>query len=90
MDGMLTVGDAFVEALWTIIIVTAPILIIAMSMGLLMGIIQTATSIQEQTLAFIPKVLAVIVSFVIFGPWMARILVDLAVKLFTDLYRYVG
>jgi len=87
---LLTVGDALVEALWVVIIVTAPPLIIAMSTGLLMGIMQTATSIQEQTLAFIPKILAVIVSFVIFGPWMARILVDFAIKLFTNLYRYVG
>ena len=89
MDG-LTVGDAFVGALWVIILATAPALLIAMSVGLLMGIIQTATSIQEQTIAFIPKILAVIVSFVIFGPWMFRLVGDFTIKLFTELYRYVG
>jgi len=60
MDG-LTVGDALVEAIWVIVLVTAPVLIIAMSTGLIMGIVQTATSIQEQTLAFIPKILSVII-----------------------------
>ena len=89
MDG-LTVGDALVEALLVVVLVTAPPLIIAMSVGLIMGIFQTATSIQEQTLAFIPKILAVIVSFMIFGPWMARVLLDFAIRLFTNMYRYVG
>ena len=89
MDG-LTVGDALVEAIWVIVLVTAPVLIIAMSTGLIMGIVQTATSIQEQTLAFIPKILSVIIAFVIFGPWMFRMVRDLAIRLFTDLYRYVG
>ena len=88
MEG-LTIGDAFVEALWVIIIVAMPVLLIAMSIGLIVGIVQTATSIQEQTLAFIPKILAVIVSLMIFGPWMFRIVGDLAIRLFTDIYKYV-
>lgn len=89
MDGMV-VGDAFVEALWVVILASMPVLLICMSTGLIIGIIQTATSIQEQTLSFIPKILVVIVSLVIFGPWMFRIVGDLAIRLFTNLYRYVG
>ena len=89
MEG-LTVADAFVEALWTIIMVAMPVLVICMSTGLILGIIQTATSIQEQTLTFIPKILAVMISLVIFGPWMFRLVGDLSIRLFTDLYRYVG
>ena len=89
MEG-LTIADAFVEALWTIIMVTAPVLLIAMSTGLIMGILQTATSIQEQTLAFIPKILSVIISLMIFGPWMFRVVGDLAIRLLTNMYRYVG
>jgi flagellar biosynthetic protein FliQ len=86
----LTIGDAFVNAMWTIVLAAMPILLVAMCVGLIVGILQTATSIQEQTLAFIPKLLAVIVSLLVFGPWMFRIVGGLAVNLFTNMYRYVG
>jgi flagellar biosynthetic protein FliQ len=67
-----------------------PVLLIAMGVGLIVGILQTATSIQEQTLAFIPKILAVILALVLMGPWMFALVRDLAVNLFTNMYRYVG
>ncbi|MDR1509954.1 MAG: flagellar biosynthetic protein FliQ [Synergistaceae bacterium] len=86
----LTIGDAFVNAMWAIILASMPILLVAMCVGLITGILQTATSIQEQTLAFIPKMLAVIVSLLIFGPWMFRIVGGLAINLFTNMHRYVG
>jgi flagellar biosynthetic protein FliQ len=86
----LTIGDAFVNAMWAIVLASMPILLIAMCVGLIIGILQTATSIQEQTLAFIPKMLAVIISLLIFGPWMFRVVGGLAINLFTNMYRYVG
>jgi flagellar biosynthetic protein FliQ len=86
----LTIGDAFVNAMWTIVLASMPILLVAMCVGLIVGILQTATSIQEQTLAFIPKMLAVIISLLVFGPWMFRVVGELAVNLFTNMYRYVG
>jgi flagellar biosynthetic protein FliQ len=86
----LTIGDAFANAMWAIVFASMPILLVAMVVGLIVGILQTATSIQEQTLAFIPKMLAVIVSLLVFGPWMFRIVGGLAVNLFTNMYRYVG
>jgi flagellar biosynthetic protein FliQ len=86
----LNVADALNSAMWVIVLSSMPILLVAMGVGLIVGIIQTATSIQEQTLAFIPKVLAVILSLVIFGPWMFRLVGELAIRLFTDMYRYVG
>jgi flagellar biosynthetic protein FliQ len=86
----LNVADALNSAMWVIVLASMPILLVAMGVGLIVGIIQTATSIQEQTLAFIPKVLAVILSLVIFGPWMFRLVGELAIRLFTDMYRYVG
>ena len=89
MDG-LTIGDALVEAMWVIIFSAMPVLIIAMSTGLIIGILQTATSIQEQTLAFIPKILAVMMALMIFGPWIFRLVSELAIRLFTEMYRYVG
>ncbi len=64
----LSIADALRSAMWVTVLASMPILLIAMGMGLIMGIIQTATSIQEQTLAFIPKILAVIFALVAFGP----------------------
>lgn len=86
----MTVADALYNAMWVIVATSMPVLLVAMGVGLIVGILQTATSIQEQTLAFIPKILAVILSLAIFGPWMFRLVGDLAVRLFTDMYKYVG
>jgi flagellar biosynthetic protein FliQ len=76
--------------MWAIILAAMPILLTAMCVGLIVGILQTATSIQEQTLAFVTKMLAVIAALFIFGPWMLRIVGGLAIRLFTDMYKYVG
>jgi flagellar biosynthetic protein FliQ len=58
------------RGLWTIIAVSAPPLILGLVVGLVMSIFQAVTSIQEQTLAFIPKILAVLLSLLLFGPFM--------------------
>jgi flagellar biosynthetic protein FliQ len=86
----LTIGDAFISAMWTMVLAAMPVLLISMCVGLIIGIFQTATSIQEQTLTFIPKMLAIIISLLLFGPWMFRIVSGLAIRLFTDMYKYVG
>ncbi|MDR1133073.1 MAG: flagellar biosynthetic protein FliQ [Synergistaceae bacterium] len=86
----LTIGDAFISAMWTMVLAAMPVLLISMCVGLIVGIFQTATSIQEQTLTFIPKMLAIIISLLLFGPWMFRIVSGLAIRLFTDMYKYVG
>lgn len=85
----LNISDAMNNAMWVIVLASLPILLVAMGVGLIVGILQTATSIQEQTLAFIPKILAVIFSLILFGPWMCRMVGELAVRLFTDMYRYI-
>jgi flagellar biosynthetic protein FliQ len=86
----LSVADAFRQALWISMISSMPILVIAMVVGLVIGILQTATSIQEQTLLFIPKILAVIGGLLILGPWMGRTVVDMARFLFQSLHRFVS
>ena len=86
----LTIADAFISAMWTVVVAAMPVRLISMCVGLIMGIFQTATSIQEQTLAFIPKMLAIIISLLLFGPWMFRMVSGLAIRLFTDMYKYVG
>ena len=64
------VVDVVREGLLTIIVVSAPPLIFGLVAGLLMSIFQTVTSIQEPTLAFVPKILAVLLALMIFGPFM--------------------
>ncbi|MGI2328535.1 flagellar biosynthesis protein FliQ [Planococcus sp. YIM B11945] len=78
------------QSIYTIIIVSAPMLLIALGVGLIVSIFQAMTQIQEQTLAFIPKILAVFLSIVLFGPWMLTILLDYTRDLFEQLPRLIG
>ena len=68
--------DIVREGLFTVILVAAPPLAIGLLAGLVMSIFQTVTSIQEPTLAFIPKILAVLLALVFAGPFMLNTLVD--------------
>lgn len=77
------------EAILTILLVAGPALLIGMLVGLIVSIFQATTQIQEQTLTFIPKIVAVLVSLVIFGPWMLRHLVDFAERLLANLPDYI-
>lgn len=63
------------EALMTTLIVSAPVLGIGMFVGLIVSIIQTTTSIQEQTLTFVPKIVAIFGAIIFFGAWMIHMLV---------------
>lgn len=58
------------EMLWTAILVAAPVLGLSMLVGLLISILQVVTQIQEMSLTFIPKILTVAVTLIVFGPWM--------------------
>jgi flagellar biosynthetic protein FliQ len=68
--------DIIREGLFTVILVAAPPLILGLIAGLVMAIFQTVTSIQEPTLAFIPKILAVLLALIAFGPFMINLLVS--------------
>ena len=65
------------EAIWTVIYVAGPVLIIALSVGLIIGVFQAATSIQEMTLTFAPKLLAMLLVFWLTAGHMARLLANL-------------
>lgn len=65
-----TVMDIAQEALWVIVITSAPVLIVTLVVGLVISIFQTVTSIHEQTLTFVPKILAVFVLLLLIGGWM--------------------
>jgi flagellar biosynthetic protein FliQ len=61
------------DALWIAVLLSAPILLTALGIGVLIGIFQSATQIQEMTLSFIPKLLGVAAVLVIAGPWMLNV-----------------
>ena len=65
------------EALWVVVLVAGPLLT-ALAVGLLIGVIQAATSINEVTLSFIPKLLAVVAALYFFGPWQLTLLTNFA------------
>jgi len=69
--------------------VASPMLIAGLIVGVTISIIQTATSIQEQTLTFIPKIVAVVVSLILFLPWMMQTLLDFSIELFNNIPNYI-
>lgn len=77
------------QALFTIIEVSAPVLLISMAVGLIVSIFQTVTSIQEQTLTFVPKVLAIFLVIMVAGHWMLTEMANLMTNLWADFGAYV-
>ncbi len=73
------------EALMIVLIVSAPMLGLGLTVGLMVSVFQATTSIQEQTLAFIPKIIAVFVAILIFGPWMLSVMVEFFAGIFVNL-----
>ncbi|KON89076.1 MULTISPECIES: flagellar biosynthesis protein FliQ [Bacillales] len=74
----------------TVLLICGPLLILALVVGLVVSIFQATTQIQEQTLAFIPKIVAVLVGVVFFGPWMLSHMLSYANEIFSNLTRFVG
>ena len=70
------------EAIWTVVYVAGPLLITALALGLLIGVLQAATSIQEMTLSFIPKLMAVVAVLMLFGDWQLLILTEFFLMIF--------
>lgn len=78
------------KGIYTVLLVTGPLLILALAVGLLVSIFQATTQIQEQTLAFIPKIVAVLVGLIVFGPWMLTRMVEFTMDIFQNLNQFVG
>ena len=70
------------QALWMIVLISAPLLGVSLAVGLFIGIIQAATSINEMTLSFIPKLIAMALALLLFGSWMLVTLVDFTRSIF--------
>lgn len=83
------VAGFFIEALKTAMLLAAPCLIFGLVAGVLVSIFQAATQINEMTLVFIPKMLAVGIAVLIFFPWMLQVIIDFAQNVFVNIATYI-
>jgi len=84
---VLTLGE---QALTVTMLVAAPMLITALAVGLIVSVFQAATQINEATLSFIPKLLAIFAVMIVAGPWMLATLVDYMQRLFSSIPQAIG
>ncbi len=77
------------EALWLIIKCSAPLLLVSLAVGLIISIFQTVTSIQEQTLTFVPKILSIFITLILCGGWIMNNIVSFMTRLFENFSEYV-
>jgi flagellar biosynthetic protein FliQ len=86
-ESVMTIGG---HAMQVTLIVAAPVLVVVLVIGLLVSIFQAATQINEQTLSFIPKLVGVVASLVVAGPWMLSTMVDYMRTVFTSIPALAG
>ncbi len=85
-----TVLDIIQNAMWTAVLVAAPMLLIALGVGLLIGMFQAATQINEMTLSFIPKLFALFLTLVFSGPWLLATLTNYTQQLMLSIPSIIG
>lgn len=81
--------DVAQEAIKVVLMISAPILGLGLLVGLIVSIVQATTQIQEATLSFIPKIIAIALALLVFGPWMMNLMYDFTVKLFENIPTYI-
>lgn len=86
-ESVITIGQQAIEIT---LLVSAPLLLSALAVGLLVSIFQAATQINEMTLSFIPKLLVMFIVLVVGGPWMLNLLMDYTRRLFISIPGLVG
>jgi flagellar biosynthesis protein FliQ len=86
-ETVMTIGS---RALEITLLLAAPLLLVALVTGLIIGAFQAATQINEQTLSFIPKLLAMALAFVVAGPWMLKVLVSYTRELFESIPNLIN
>lgn len=87
MEGI--VVDIARETIYTIIKVSTPVLIVSLVVGLIVSIFQTVTSIQEQTLTFVPKILAVFITLILAGSWILETIKGFSLDLWSNFSYYI-
>ena len=75
------------QALYLVLILSAPMLLSALSVGLIISVIQATTQVQEQTLSFVPKIVATFVSIIVCGTWMFNMLSNFTMRVFADIAK---
>jgi flagellar biosynthetic protein FliQ len=78
------------DAMQVTLMVAAPLLLVALVIGLLVSIFQAATQINESTLSFIPKLVGIFVALVVAGPWMISVMTDYMRQIFTGIPGMIG
>jgi flagellar biosynthetic protein FliQ len=86
-QSVITLGQ---QALYVMLLLAAPLLLTALAVGLVISILQAATQINEMTLSFIPKLLAIVAALVLAGPWMIALYVDYVRRLFESIPGAIG
>ena len=86
-ESVMTLGK---QAMEITLLVSAPLLLVALIIGLVVSIFQAATQINEATLSFIPKLVGVFVALVVAGPWMLSVMLDYMRQVFTGIPNMVG
>ena len=77
------------ETVWIVLKLAAPMLVLGLVVGLVVSILMSATQIQEMTLTFVPKIVAVLLAMVFFLPWIMRTMMDFTINLYTNLPFYI-
>ncbi|MGC8703666.1 MAG: flagellar biosynthesis protein FliQ [Thiomonas sp.] len=78
------------QALWVTFLVALPLLGVALVVGLIVSLIQAATQLNEMTLSFVPKVLAMGLAAVLAGPWMLHVMMDFTIRLFESIPHLIN
>jgi flagellar biosynthetic protein FliQ len=86
-ESVMTLGRHAMEIM---LMVAAPLLLVALGIGLIISIFQAATQINESTLSFIPKLIGIFAALVIAGPWMLTVMLDYMRQVFTSIPTMVG
>ena len=82
-----TIGQ---QALWATMLIAAPLLLSALAVGLVVGMFQAATQINEMTMSFIPKLLILVVALIVAGPWMLSVIVNFTNELIRQIPSLIG
>jgi flagellar biosynthetic protein FliQ len=86
-ESVMTMGR---HAMEVALMIAAPMLLVALGIGLVVSIFQAATQINEMTLSFIPKLVGILVALVVAGPWMLTIILDYMREMFTSIPTMIG
>ncbi|NLB79940.1 MAG: flagellar biosynthesis protein FliQ [Clostridiaceae bacterium] len=82
--------DVARDAILTVIKVSTPVLLIGLTVGLIVSIFQATTQIQEQSLHFVPKILAMLTAMLLLGSWMLTMMKEFTLRMYENMLRFIG